>query len=317
MTKTNSFCWLTSARSNYLNKKMKKILFLAAASALTFANAQVIFEENFETYNLGNVVNQGGWGVDGGTSANAKVAVLDEAHGQSLNVKRSSVSDMWVFNDFTANSAVDGGNDLIKMSFKINFGSAAGATSIQFYNLDSGFAGVASFDHYEGNLILYSNLTEDILLLSNPFELNKWYDVTIVYEYELGTLYAVVDGVESDRIVTEAYYDIHEMDIFTGDGLVDLYIDDISIVAMSSEEMRIHEIAKGELNIYPNPATDMINVDSQKVVKTIEVLNTIGQSVATNHGVDQINVASLNKGVYIVKVTFEDGSVEWKKVIKK
>ncbi len=64
------------------------------------------------------------------------------------------------------------------------------------------------------------------------------------------------------------------------------------------------ETAQNQLQVYPNPATDFINVNpaSDKVCD-IEIVNTVGQVVyrAKIEGATQISVSNLNEGVYFVR----------------
>jgi hypothetical protein len=73
----------------------------------------------------------------------------------------------------------------------------------------------------------------------------------------------------------------------------------------------INDLGNNSINLYPNPANDLVNVVSTTDIKTVEVLNYIGQLVYTNKSVNskrtQLNVSTLQAGVYFVKVTTADG----------
>jgi len=64
------------------------------------------------------------------------------------------------------------------------------------------------------------------------------------------------------------------------------------------------------ISIYPNPASEMLNVQSDEMIEHITILNTLGQEVysepvgAKNH---QINVAPLTKGIYLVQLLTPSG----------
>jgi len=63
----------------------------------------------------------------------------------------------------------------------------------------------------------------------------------------------------------------------------------------------INDVENTVFSIYPNPATDILNVNGEGVA---EVYNTIGQMVISNevNGTAQINVSSLESGVYYVRM---------------
>lgn len=71
------------------------------------------------------------------------------------------------------------------------------------------------------------------------------------------------------------------------------------------------------LQIYPNPATDVVNISTKKAVETINVFDLSGKKVKSFKSAGQINVSSLAKGTYILQVYYGGGSVETTKLIKK
>ena len=70
------------------------------------------------------------------------------------------------------------------------------------------------------------------------------------------------------------------------------------------------------ISLYPNPANDVLNISSSNSITKIEVYDIQGRNVATNNNSSNVNVVSLGKGVYIIKVAQENGSVITKQFIK-
>ena len=70
------------------------------------------------------------------------------------------------------------------------------------------------------------------------------------------------------------------------------------------------------ITVYPNPADDFVNIVSSNEIRTIEVLDYVGQVIYRNNAVDlkvtQLNVASFNAGVYFVKITTSNGIKTYK-----
>jgi len=73
-------------------------------------------------------------------------------------------------------------------------------------------------------------------------------------------------------------------------------------------------IAKGEVSIYPNPATDVITV-SNEGVKSVAIYTVAGALVASSES-NSVNVASLANGIYVVKANTEAGVITGQ-IIKK
>ena len=71
------------------------------------------------------------------------------------------------------------------------------------------------------------------------------------------------------------------------------------------------------ISLYPNPAHEVLNISSTNSITRIEVYDMQGRNVASNNNASNVNVEGLVKGVYIVKVMQENGSVVAKQFIKK
>ncbi|MFM9988152.1 T9SS type A sorting domain-containing protein [Flavobacterium sp.] len=70
------------------------------------------------------------------------------------------------------------------------------------------------------------------------------------------------------------------------------------------------------LKIYPNPAKNLLNITSDSFeTKTVAIYNVLGaQVLSANVTNAPINVASLSKGVYVVKIT-EEGKTATRKLV--
>ena len=74
-----------------------------------------------------------------------------------------------------------------------------------------------------------------------------------------------------------------------------------------------------KLSIYPNPASDFINLESNTQIQSVNIFDITGKSVLSlnrAHNLEIISVSSLKKGIYLVKVRFEDGSFSSTKLMK-
>lgn len=69
------------------------------------------------------------------------------------------------------------------------------------------------------------------------------------------------------------------------------------------------------VSVYPNPATDVVYIDSQDV-ESIEVYSISGQLVGKNKDANSINVSNLAKGNYILRISTADSTFTTK-LIKK
>jgi len=85
------------------------------------------------------------------------------------------------------------------------------------------------------------------------------------------------------------------------------------------EGMGTVELGGKTLSIYPNPATDVVNVSLADglQVQSVEVVNMAGQSVYSAKAANSINVSFLPAGVYVVRVKDNKGVTHMNKVVVK
>jgi len=75
-------------------------------------------------------------------------------------------------------------------------------------------------------------------------------------------------------------------------------------------------IDKTYTSIYPNPVIDYINIKSDVNITKIEIYNQLGQLVLSKFNTQNINISTLNSGIYIIKVTTKNGIIKTQKIIK-
>jgi len=86
-----------------------------------------------------------------------------------------------------------------------------------------------------------------------------------------------------------------------------------------SEEMSVNDLSNVDIKLYPNPTNDIINIQSNSKIKSVQVYNMNGQVMISKTIQNQnakINVAGYISGTYIVKVETESG-IQTHKIIKK
>ena len=72
------------------------------------------------------------------------------------------------------------------------------------------------------------------------------------------------------------------------------------------------------IKVYPNPATDIIYIRSERLVREISILNAVGQKIITEaNPTDRVDISSLSADIYIVEVTTNDGQTSFSKIVKK
>ena len=72
-----------------------------------------------------------------------------------------------------------------------------------------------------------------------------------------------------------------------------------------------------DFSIYPNPANDIVNIQSNETLKNVSIFNILGKQVFNqNNNLETLNLSNLNAGIYLIKVETEQGIGTRKLVIK-
>lgn len=78
--------------------------------------------------------------------------------------------------------------------------------------------------------------------------------------------------------------------------------------------LSVNEFAEGSYKIYPNPVSDILNIESKEKFGIIKVINVLGREVLSSKE-NNINVSNLPSGLYFVEISVGNKSAI-KKIIK-
>jgi len=70
------------------------------------------------------------------------------------------------------------------------------------------------------------------------------------------------------------------------------------------------------ISLYPNPATDVVYLKTEENIKNIELFNSLGQSVIKTGG-KQVDLSSLNTGIYLLRAKMGNGNTQTFRIVKK
>jgi len=99
------------------------------------------------------------------------------------------------------------------------------------------------------------------------------------------------------------------------DGDYDLSFDNFEI--KDANALSTLETVKEKIKIYPNPADSFIKIDSKEKVKSFELYTISGQLTKKGGQTEEISLEGMTSGMYILKVTLNNGETLIHKVIKK
>jgi hypothetical protein len=146
-----------------------------------------------------------------------------------------------------------------------------------------------TWDEPEDDFLFY-NVYRDATMLATELQISQYIDENV--------------PAGNPEYVVSAVYD--ECEAFS-DTLSDFIV--TSIKSLSSQEIKL----------YPNPATDILNIESICSILKIEISNNLGQVVyhkITDTKTIQINTSLFSKGIYFVEIETSEGVVIEKLVIE-
>ena len=88
----------------------------------------------------------------------------------------------------------------------------------------------------------------------------------------------------------------------------------LSVRLIRDAPLSVGSIEKSKVFIYPNPVNDVLNIDSQEAVLNVEIFDLLGNQILVSKS-KTINVGTLQKGIYIVKIE-TDSETLIEKIIK-
>lgn len=179
--------------------------------------------------------------------------------------------------------------------------------------------------------------TSDVSYLgyfSNVFQnssnaLGTWYHFVYVYDGTTAKIYKNGSLINTTNI---SWNTLNNNDIFNlgkdfgGAAGFNGTIDDLKIYDRALSQADITSVyttlSAADFNqnnlkvvLYPNPVKDVLNIESETEIKSIEIYNLLGKKVKSSNQ-KQTNVADLAAGVYMVKVQDENNGISTKKIVK-
>lgn len=309
------------------------------------SSAQVLYTENFDGLNVGDVgtditgtnLGQGSFftiatGAPGASNSDfriqsetyrgkvlviegAKVDIRDENAYRTRMVKKNDLQGLW--------QSRNQKNEILKYEYYFftekKIYQTGRKVSVVAHAVDKCKLLDVSFDGYSKNLDFGNNTLFALIE-------NKWVKIITYFDFVNCEIYYEIPSlnyvIKSKSILLPGSGEVHEIDDFTlslsgYDHFNDNYLakfDDIVISAVNSiPKLNNPNIELSKFMIYPNPAVDVITISNNENIKMEEInFFDINGKLVKNIKVNDeeeinVDVSKLNSGLYLVYISTREG----------
>ncbi|RLD44522.1 MAG: hypothetical protein DRI86_07320 [Bacteroidetes bacterium] len=308
---------------------MQKLLLSTLLMFITvaFLQAQVIMDENFDSYSSGDKIAQTSttnWTTWSNAPGGAEDGTVSSAHASS------GTNSLFIAKD---NDCVLLLGDSTTGAYELTFKIFTPADSCTYFNILHKFDGGNSI--WAGDFYgLKHDSTFHFYLQGNdtataPYDPSIWHDYKLVINMDNDYAKLFLDG----NMMFEWPWTMTSGDTSTGpnqiggadfygydlysDAKVGTYFDDIKLEKMSTVSIS-NSTNETSLNIYPNPTTDVVNIESNELMNSVRIYNIAGEEVMynnTNSELTSIDISGLSNGLYYISINYGNKIIV-RKIIK-
>ncbi len=298
-----------------MKKTLLSFLTTALLSVSSFGQQKISFETS-EGYNLGSVVGQKEWTVktDNVPNNNFKV-VTGKATDGNNSVEVTSTNAYTENMSFLFKKIPEYNRLSVSADVKLEKLNSSDYYMLSlYYNNNGNYSWAGGFNFmYSGKL--YADSDVNFLDLGSWIP-DKWYNLRIEIDHvtEKNVKYYLDNQLVHTSALGPKVVRANDLNFeFDNDGS-GFIVDNIIIKDM--DQLSVSDINKTQINIYPNPTSDFINIKSDEKIKSVKLHNASGSLVKTeNVEFSRINVSNLLKGNYLISIETDSGIVT-KKIIK-
>lgn len=178
-------------------------------------------------------------------------------------------------------------------TFSVEVLNEAAGTPTEIYMLNNDIADEVGINANGG-----ADASVDGFLNFTPAMLNNWETATLTFTASTSSVVVYMRSLGSVDDVTE------------------VFLDNFSLEATTASN---DDFIAANVKVYPNPAKNIINVQSlvSSTELNVNIYNLLGREVlnANINSTDSIDISALSQGVYLLKLSDEDGASFTRKLI--
>lgn len=318
---------------------IKNIVSVLILLTLTSVNAQVLFSDDFDGYNLGPFQNQNGWQVTGNYN---DVRIVSEPNRGKVLAWGWNTTPIAAYNSARCvqNGILnefddrDPGNDVLKLEFEFYSRDFTGNPA-ELFNSTVGF----SFTDYYFKCQVDANESMIESSSTHPANYKKtynhsWIKVEVYFEYfeitdtwEINTYIPMLNywGVQKRTYIGRDLnigFIVYKVKQSYSGALIKYDNIKLSAVPNRPAFANLNEWLSSKFNVYPSPATNIVNITNAEnmLINQVTVYDLAGKQLRTqsfnNEAEIQLNVEHLASGTYMLHIK-TDAGLAVKKLVKK
>ncbi|WP_213190589.1 LamG-like jellyroll fold domain-containing protein [Cloacibacterium caeni] len=191
-----------------------------------------------------------------------------------------------------------------------------------------GYGGTSQYNAFgfymNANSVSFSGASYDASFTNGTTNPYQWYHAALVFEADNVKIYinGVIKGTSPKPLINTTLTSFR-INAFAG------AIDDLKIYDRALKSTQIlnlyqnntlsasenNRMAKSTISIYPNPAKNVVFVKSEKQITKIELYDFSGKKLKESTS-KEMNISSLQRGNYLIRITDKEGNTQTKNLIK-
>lgn len=307
---------------------MKNNYFLVAFFTLTMLGVNAQFNDDMESYTVGEPIEEGHW-TDWGCGGGAGCALMSESGSHGGGEKSGFIPS-----DNTTGAVLDLGNKTSGV-WKLDFYMFIPQDKEAYFNLQGTVPIVEPGEFIVGNIFLNWNLLDPgVGLISDSalgavyfnFPHGQWFRVYMRFDISNGISLATWEMYVAGEEVIPAGTALTNLA-----GTVPASLGGVNFYSISTNNflllddfifcedcnLGIEQNALLDFSVYPSPTTGILNIESETSIVQIEIYDLLGQLVVSSSNQNTIDISSVRQGLYFIKLKDENGDIGSQKVIKK
>lgn len=299
---------------------MRKNLFISAAIALSSVlSAQVLWQDDFESYGLGNFTEQNGWELDLVQPGWVQILELDADKGKSIQLHSTMDNDSGMFVYRKNNwEDRDPGKNIVSLSLDFFTGKPTEGIGLVVLTTENHRIAIEVGWDQEFNTLYVTGGNDMVINLLKEPKLDTWYHIEALYNTETGEVKTRLNNGETLTGMTlpniTPYY-LQYASLFASN----IGIDNVVVAATDVFELGLNDFQKTATQsvIYPNPVNDVLNIQTNRSINHLTLIDLNGKVIQKAQAEKSLNVNNLTPGTYFLSIKYQDGGTENKKFIKK